>query len=42
MANENFPFPHDADRDIFREALAHSEAITCPGNTSGALSIGRR
>lgn len=28
MANENFPFPHDADRDIFREALAHSEAAT--------------
>ncbi len=28
MAKKNLPFPHDADRDIFREALAHSEAAT--------------
>ncbi len=28
MDEMNFPYPHDADRDIFREALAHSEATT--------------
>lgn len=28
MDEVNFPYPHDADRDIFREALAHSEATT--------------
>jgi predicted nucleotidyltransferase component of viral defense system len=28
MDKVNFPYPHDADRDIFREALAYSEATT--------------
>lgn len=28
MDKLNFPYPHDADRDIFREALAYSEATT--------------
>ena len=26
MAEAHFPYPHDADPDIFRDALAHSEA----------------
>jgi predicted nucleotidyltransferase component of viral defense system len=26
MAEPHFPYPHDADPDIFRDALAHSEA----------------
>lgn len=28
MGKVNFPYPHDTDRDIFREALAYSEATT--------------
>jgi predicted nucleotidyltransferase component of viral defense system len=28
MDEVHFPYPHDADPDIFREALAHSEATT--------------
>jgi len=28
MNEVHFPYPHNADPDIFREALAHSEAIT--------------
>ena len=28
MDETHFPYPHDSDRDIFREALAHSEAAT--------------
>jgi predicted nucleotidyltransferase component of viral defense system len=28
MDEVNFPYPHDADRAIFRDALAHSEATT--------------
>ncbi len=28
MDESHFPYPHDDDPDIFREALAHSEAIT--------------
>ncbi len=28
MAEMKFPYPHDTDQDIFREALAHSEATT--------------
>jgi len=28
MDEVHFPYPHDADLDIFREALAHSEATT--------------
>lgn len=28
MAEAHFPYPHDDDPDIFREALAHSEANT--------------
>ena len=28
MDEAHFPYPHDADPDIFREALAHSEATT--------------
>ena len=28
MGNKSFPYPHKADSDIFREALAHSEADT--------------
>jgi predicted nucleotidyltransferase component of viral defense system len=28
MDETNFPYPHDADRDIFREGLARSEATT--------------
>jgi len=28
MNEVNFPYPHDADPDIFREALSYSEAVT--------------
>lgn len=28
MGDSNFPYPHDTDPDIFREALSYSEAIT--------------
>ena len=28
MDEVNFPYPHDADPDIFREALSYSEAVT--------------
>ena len=28
MDEVNFPYPHDTDREIFREALAHSERTT--------------
>jgi len=28
MANMKFPYPHDTDQDIFREALTYSEAAT--------------
>jgi len=28
MNEVRFPYPHDTDPDIFREALAHSEATT--------------
>lgn len=28
MDETNFPLPHNTDRDIFREALAYSEAVT--------------
>ena len=28
MNEGHFPYPHDTDPDIFREALAHSEATT--------------
>jgi len=35
MVEVNFPYPHDTDCDIFREALAHSEATT--GFTAGLI-----
>ena len=28
MAEVRFPYPHDADPDIFREALSYSEGVT--------------
>ena len=28
MDEVNFPYPHDTDPDIFREALSYSEAFT--------------
>ncbi|MBN2124216.1 MAG: nucleotidyl transferase AbiEii/AbiGii toxin family protein [Deltaproteobacteria bacterium] len=28
MADVRFPYPHDTDPDIFREALSYSEGIT--------------
>jgi predicted nucleotidyltransferase component of viral defense system len=28
MAEVHFPYPHDADPEVFREALAYSEATT--------------
>ena len=28
MDEVNFPYPHDRDPDIFREALSYSEAVT--------------
>jgi len=28
MAEVRFPYPHDTDADIFREALSYSEAVT--------------
>jgi predicted nucleotidyltransferase component of viral defense system len=28
MGDVNFPYPHDTDPDIFREALSYSEAVT--------------
>ena len=28
MAEAHFPYPHDTDQDIFREALSYSEGVT--------------
>jgi len=35
MDEVNFPYPHDTDPDIFREALSYSEAVT--GFTAGMI-----